>query len=65
LTQERQQRRLGLGGALLPELKPDAVPGLGEALLVGVGVLHDLPLQPVGVATDDPVADRAAVVLVV
>ena len=61
--EERQQRRLGLGAAVDPERVADAVPGGGEALLVGVGVLDDLPLQPVRVPADDAVADRAAVVL--
>ena len=63
--EERQQRRLGLGAAVDPERVADAVPGGGEALLVGVRVLDHLPLEPVRVAPDDAVADRAAVVLVV
>ena len=41
----------------------DAVPRLGEAFFVGVRVLDGLPLQPLRVPGDDPVADRAPVVL--
>jgi hypothetical protein len=41
----------------------DSVPRFGEALLVAVGVLNHLPLEPLRVAGDDAVADRAAVVL--
>ena len=61
--QERLERGLGLGAAVDPECVADAVPGLGEAFLVGVGVLDDLPLQPVRVPGDEAVADRSAVVL--
>ena len=63
--EERQERRLRLGAAVDPERVADAVPGGGEALLVGVRVLDHLPLEPVRVTADDAVADRAAVVLVV
>ena len=63
--EERQEGRLRLGAAIDPERVADAVPGGGEALLVGVRVLDHLPLEPVRVAPDDAIADRAAVVLVV
>ena len=61
--QEAFQRRLGFGVAGDPEGVPDAVPGCGESFFVGVGVLDDLPLQPVGVRGDETVADGSAVVL--
>ncbi len=63
--EERRERRLGLGGPVEPERMADPVPRGGEALLVRVRVLDHLPLEPLRMAADDPVADRAAVVLVV
>ena len=57
------ERRLRLRAAVDPEGVADAVPGRGEALLVGVRVLDHLPLEPVRVTADDAVADRSAVVL--
>ena len=61
--QEAFQRRFGRGAPIHPEGVPDAVPGCGESFFVGVGVLDDLPLQPVGVGGDETVADGPAVVL--
>ena len=60
---EAFERCLGLGAAIDPQGVTDAVPGGGEALLVGVGVLDDLPLQPVWMGSDDAVSDRSAVIL--
>jgi hypothetical protein len=63
--QERGERGFGLGAAVDPERMTDGVPGGGESLLVRVRVLDHLPLQPVRVSSDDSVAERPAVVLVV
>ena len=60
---EGHERRFRFRRPVDPKRVPDAVPSRGEAFLVRVGVLDDLPLQPLGVVGDDPVADRPAVVL--
>ena len=51
-TQDAIERQLVLGAAVDPECVADAVPSLGETLLIGVGVLDGLPLQPVRVLGD-------------
>jgi len=61
--EERLERLLRLPAAIDPERVPNPIPGSGEALLIGVGVLYHLPLEPVGMTGDDAVADRPAVVL--
>ena len=61
--EEPQQRSLGFRGPILPQPVPDSIPGRGEAFLVGVGVLDDQPLEPLGMAAQDPESQRTAVVL--
>jgi hypothetical protein len=63
VSQEDLERGLSFGIPVRPELAPDAVPGLGEALFVAIRLLNDLPLQPVGVLVDEAIADRTAVIL--
>ena len=57
------QGSLGLLHAIDPQCVAKTVPNLCEAFLVGVRVLDHLPGQPIWVRSDQPIADRAAVIL--
>ncbi len=57
------ERRLGFGRATLPERAAETIPGGGEALVVGIGILDDEPLECLRAAADDAETDGPAVVL--
>ena len=56
--QERADRLLRFGRAVLPVIAAQLIPGCSEADLIGVGILDDQPFEPFGVAANDAEADR-------
>jgi hypothetical protein len=61
--EETGQGRLGFRSAILPERGPERVPDSRKALFIGVAVLVDDPLNPIGMAHRDAESHRGAIVL--
>ena len=60
---EGRKRRLGLRRAVDPQRLAERIPRRRQAVLIGVGVLDDQPIECGRVASDDAEAHRAAIVL--